>query len=422
MSNYPHIAARIFNKPLALEAGYAEVFCAALADRLKIKEIENGASTKLAADIGLDRTAAKKHYSVTGGVAQIPVNGTLVHKSGYIGSQSGIMGYDGLNYLIDSANSDPEVRAILLDVDSPGGEVSGVETTVQKVKSSIKPVYAHANETAASAAYWIASSAKQLYLSNTASVGSVGVITVHADYSKQLDEEGVKVTIIKAGQHKADGNPYEELPDEVQARIQSEVDSLRTEFASSVASGRKMSVDQVLATEALMYRGQSAVDSKLADGVKSYEDTLKMVINSVSLETLNRPKGQQRPQGQKGNAMNNGENAHASGQGEEVNLEAALRDARAQAATAERTRIAAIMANGNSDTARHLAFNTDISPEAAAEILKTIPQATASDAKAKALADMQSVQAVEPSESKRASTTSKLDMAMQAATNKLGAK
>jgi capsid assembly protease len=398
MKNYPHIAARVFNKPLLLEASYAHTFVAALSEKLEVSTVEYLGSTQTASAISLDRTAMAKFYDVQNGVAVIPVNGTLMHKSGYIGSQSGATGYDGIAALLDEANSNPSVRAIMLDIDSGGGEVSGVEALANKINASPKPVYAHANEMAASAAYWIASSASKVYLSNTASVGSIGVITVHADYSKQLNNEGVKVTIIQSGKHKAEGNPYEPLPADVREKVQAEIDSLRSIFAGTVAKNRKMTLQAVLDTEAAMYSGQAAVTAGLADAVLSFDDALKKVQASVSLNTqTTRPQGQTRPQGytspqgQKGNAMeDNSNHAQATGQGEQVDMTAVLSKARAEATTAERTRIAGILAQNDSATAKHLAFNTDMTPDAAAAILATVPMGkVASFDKAAALADMQ---------------------------------
>ncbi len=398
MNNYSHIAARLFATPLLLDAAYAAVFVGAIGDKLGVSKIElNGANIDVQS---MSRTAKEKLYYVDSGVAVIPVNGTLVHKSGYLGTQSGMTGYDGVSALIEDANQDPQVKAILLDVDSPGGEVSGVEALASKIKNSAKPVYSHANEMAASAAYWIASQAKKTYLSNTATVGSIGVITAHTDYSKQLESDGLKVTIIQSGANKSDGNPYEPLPQDVKERIKGRVDALRMVFAAAVAKARKISVEDVLNTEAKTYMGQDAVASGLADEVLSFDAALEKVKSFVKSDVLKViPQGQRTyvqtsPQGQKGKAMTDSE-AHADGQ--TLNIEAQLKEARITAAAQERARISAILSANNSDTAKHLAFNTDMTPDAAAAILATLPQSSVKASAANALADMAAVPVVEAS-------------------------
>ena len=124
-------------------------------------------------------------------------------------------------------------------------------------------------EHAFSAGYALASQADRILLPRTGAVGSIGVVVMHAELSGQLDQDGVRVTLIHSGRHKVDGNPYEPLPAEVRGDIQREIDVLRFLFAETVAAGRtgKLNQDAALATEAATYRGADAVTAGLADEV-----------------------------------------------------------------------------------------------------------------------------------------------------------
>lgn len=383
MNKYSHIAARALNRPLLLEPGYASIFFAALGDRLSIDSLHATNGQILSAN-ELPALAASyqskavqgRMYSVKNGVAIIPLDGTLVHKSGYVGSSSGTMGYDGVAAQLQTAIADPEVQGILLDVDSPGGEVAGVQALANSLANSPKPVWAHANETAASAAYWLASASSKLVLSGTAAVGSIGVLVAHADFSKKLASDGISVTLIHAGAHKVDGNPYEALPEAVRASIQSDIDSLRTLFASSVSANRKISIAQVMGTEARMFRGQDAVNQGLADAVMSFDETLFLFSQTLT-STSRKMKGSSMsvnssasPASGEANAAIDAARAEGMTQG--------LAQGRTEGATAERARISAILshenATGREATAREFALGTDMAADQAVRLLASVPQ------------------------------------------------
>jgi ClpP class serine protease len=130
-------------------------------------------------------------------------------------------------------------------------------------------VWAFVAEHAFSAGYALASQADRIILPRTGAVGSIGVVVMHADLSVQLSDAGVTVTLIHSGAHKVDGNPYAPLPDQVRARIQAEIDGIRTLFAETVAAGRgrRLTAGAALATEAECFRGAEAVAAGLADEI-----------------------------------------------------------------------------------------------------------------------------------------------------------
>jgi signal peptide peptidase SppA len=201
----------------------------------------------------------------------IEISGVLVHRGGWIGQSSGQTSYEGTAAQIDAAARDPSVRAVALEIDSFGGEVAGVFDLADRIRAlrAAKPVWAFVAEHAFSAGYALASQADRILLPRTGAVGSIGVVVMHADLSGQLDQDGVRVTLIHAGSHKVDGNPYAPLPDAVRDDVQREIDVLRFLFAETVAAGRgdRLSQKAALATEAQTYRGADAVAAGLADEV-----------------------------------------------------------------------------------------------------------------------------------------------------------
>jgi ClpP class serine protease len=160
---------------------------------------------------------------------------------------------------------------VALEIDSFGGEVAGVFDLADQIRAlrRDKPVWAFVAEHAFSAGYALASQADRILVPRTGAVGSIGVVVMHADLSGQLDQDGVRVTMIHSGAHKVEGNPYEPLPETVRDDIQREIDVLRFLFAETVAAGRagRLGQEAALVTEAATYRGADAVSAGLADEV-----------------------------------------------------------------------------------------------------------------------------------------------------------
>jgi len=283
---YFRIMSRVLNQPLLMTPSNLTAFVSALTDRVGIAELQLADGTTL--DRDEMRATAKgtsgrqsKPYMVDEGVAIVPVVGTLVNKSGMVQPYSGMTGYDSIEARVWEAIDDPNVDSILLDIDSGGGEVSGCFDCSDFLNevSEIKPIWAYAGELAASAAFAIGSAAEKLYLPRTGTVGSVGVVVAHQSYEGALDEAGIKVTLIHSGEHKVEGNPYEDLSKEVKADIQGRIDSTRQLFAERVAAYRGMTVSAVMDTEAGVYSGSEAVSIGFADGVATFNEVLTMLKN-----------------------------------------------------------------------------------------------------------------------------------------------
>lgn len=271
--NLPHLAQRLFNTPLAIHPNKAEVIMAAVMDRFGISRIE--ASLAMEDDwYGYDddrgrETRRDPGYDNVAGVAVIPVCGTLVQKLGSLRPYSGMTGYDGIRQAFLSALADPEIEAICLDIDSPGGEVAGCFDLVDEIYNArgIKPIHAILTESAYSAAYAIASAADRISVPRTGGVGSVGVITMHLDWTQRIKDDGLKVTIITFGSRKAEGSPYRELSEEALAAIQQDITTMGELFVNTVARNRGISAKVVKSTQAACFMAADGVELGLADEV-----------------------------------------------------------------------------------------------------------------------------------------------------------
>ena len=222
-----------------------------------------------------------------GTVAVLPIYGTITQKGGG-GFLDFLMGggtsTEKFGALFSQVMADESVKAVILDIDSPGGSVFGVPEladTIFKARGG-KPIIAVSNSLAASAAYWLASQADQIVVSPSAEVGSIGVYALHEDESKLLDDIGVKVTLIGAGKYKTEGNEFEPLSEEAQAAIQARVDDYYSMFVKAVARGRGVSESAVRGGfgEGRVVGAVDAVKLNMADRVATLGQTLQRFAGS----------------------------------------------------------------------------------------------------------------------------------------------
>lgn len=287
---FTFLAQRLFNTPLAITPGKAEVVMAALAERLGIGQIERLPRGPMAYDDDddVDYSAPGRNprhgYEVVGGVAVIEVCGTLVQKLGTLRPYSGMTGYDGIRQNFLMAMSDPDVKAVMLDIDSGGGEVSGCFDLVDAIYKARgkKPIWAILSESAYSAAYAIASAADRIVVPRTGGVGSVGVIWMHMDWSKALTSAGFKVTFITYGDLKADGHPEIALSDDARKRFQSDITTMGELFVTTVARNRNISVKAVRDTQAATYLGAAGVSQGLADAVMAPDAAFRALLAEIN--------------------------------------------------------------------------------------------------------------------------------------------
>ncbi|WFP74507.1 S49 family peptidase [Mesorhizobium sp. WSM4906] len=279
MTSLIHIADRVLNRPLLITRDKAEVVLSVLAGRIGVNAPE--ASRFEGSSVVEDENGARRAvpYRVTReGVGIITITGSLVNRGAWVGASSGLTSYEGIGFQLKSAAADPAVKSVILDLHSPGGEAVGAFETAALVRdlAARKQTVAVVNGMAASAMYAIGSGATEIVTTETGISGSIGVVLLHADFSRQLDREGVTPTLIHAGAHKVDGNPFEPLSDAVREDLQAEVDAFYESFLATVAKGRgkRLTVDAARKTEARTFIGQAAVDAGIADRVGSFESVL----------------------------------------------------------------------------------------------------------------------------------------------------
>ena len=192
---------RLLNTPLLIHPAKAEVILGVLSGRIGFEaglfNVEEGAEGPVASRfVGSTRRGdgSASLARTADGVAIIPVLDTLVNRGAWLDSRSGLTSYEGIAAQLRAAGQDPDVRSVLLDISSPGGEAAGMAGLADLIRSvrQTKLITAFVNDMAASAAYGIASAASEIVISPTSIVGSIGVVMLHADRSGELAAQGVK--------------------------------------------------------------------------------------------------------------------------------------------------------------------------------------------------------------------------------------
>ena len=275
MTVLPHLAARLFGVPLAIHRPKLDVILSVLGTRIGLTDMV----------VPADYAPTTRPLSpATGKVAVIPIHGTLVRRTSGLEAVSGLASYTSIAAQLDAALASPEVAAILLDVDSPGGESGGVFDLADRIRAGmqVKPVWAVANDMAFSAAYALVSAASRVFVARTGGVGSIGVIAMHIDQSVKDAKDGVRYTAVFAGERKNDLNPHEPISDEAHAVLKAEVDRVYDLFVETVARHRGLDADAVRATEAGLFFGPDAVGAGLADAVGGFDDALSQLTQSLS--------------------------------------------------------------------------------------------------------------------------------------------
>ena len=225
------------------------------------------------AAIGRPLKNEPRDYFVQDGVAVLPIEGVLAKRMDLFSEISGGASTQRLQMQLAKALADEQVHSVVLAIDSPGGEVDGVQALAEDVyaaRSGPKPIVAVGDGVMASGAYWIASAASKVFITgDTTAVGSIGVIAKHVDVSKAQEMRGVKVTDITAGKYKAIASPNAPLSQEGRQSLQEIVDHIYSVFVNDVGRNRGASPEQVLKNMAdgRLYLGQKAVDAGLVDGI-----------------------------------------------------------------------------------------------------------------------------------------------------------
>lgn len=220
---------------------------------------------EVVAAYGMQPAANEKPYAFAEGVAIIPIHGMLINRFG--GSWSWVTGYQYISRMTMAADADPDVQLIVYDINSGGGEVAGCAEAGMIIQSAQTPTLGVIDSRCYSAAYWLGSQVDRLVSTQSGGAGSVGAMTMHIDVSELMDSIGMKVTLMYAGKHKVDGNQFEKLGADVKEKTEARLEEIRQDFAETVAEGRGITLESVLATEADCYTAEQAVELKLIDAI-----------------------------------------------------------------------------------------------------------------------------------------------------------
>lgn len=265
------VARRLSLQPLlttpeaAIDADMARFLSMSPEERAEEESLYATWKCEVVASFGMQPSANEKPYAYANGVAVIPIHGMLINRFG--GSWGWVTGYQYISRMTMAADADPDVQLIVYDVNSGGGEVSGCAEAGAIIAAAETPTMAVIDSRCYSAAYWLSSQVDRLVSTPSGGAGSIGAMTMHIDVSEMMESIGMKVTLMYAGKHKVDGNPYEKLGAEVKEKTEARLEEIRQDFAETVAEGRGITLESVLATEADCYTAEQAVDLKLIDAI-----------------------------------------------------------------------------------------------------------------------------------------------------------
>jgi signal peptide peptidase SppA len=267
------IASRCFNTPLAIHSGKAEtILTTVVVPWLRGEPLARGPGS------------GRPSRGQSGAIAVLPISGTLVRRTGGMDAISGLQSYDDIRGMLRTAMADREVAGIVLDVDSPGGEIAGLADLADEIRSATvhKPIFAVADDHAFSAAYWLASAASRMFVTQTGGVGSIGIIAAHMDRSGFDQKVGLAYTVVAAGAQKADFSPHAPLSERAKSTLKAEVDRAYGLFVNAVARNRQLSAAKIRGTEAALYFGADAVKAGLADEIGTLDDAVAALGRHLS--------------------------------------------------------------------------------------------------------------------------------------------
>jgi signal peptide peptidase SppA len=252
-------------------------------EKINLPEVE--------ARIGKPLANSRMGTQIQDGVAVISMNGAIAKRMNLFAEISGGVSSELVGKEITTALNNPDVKGIILNIDSPGGTVDGTQelANIVAAASQQKPMLAFSDGMIASAAYWIASACASIHISgDTNPIGSIGVVAAHRDYSKSEEKSGVKTTEISAGKYKRIASQYAPLSDDGHAEIQEKVDYLYSVFVNDVATNRAVSVETVLAdmADGRMFTGRQSIKSGLVDGIATLDSLVELLQSPQTREEI----------------------------------------------------------------------------------------------------------------------------------------
>lgn len=362
-----HAAQKFSRAPALVCERYAEEILSFASAPERGQDMTQRTVDKLAASYGIEGTGGKP-FLFGGGIAVIPVWGALLHRDPWCDSWA--TGYDYIGSRFAAAMGDDDVKGILFDVNSYGGHVSGNFELCEAIEErrGEKPMMALVDSRSLSGGYSISSAVGRIVATPSSDIGSIGVVMMHMSVEKALKNYGIQVNFIYAGKHKVDGNPFQNLPDDVRAAFQASVERSYEKFVTLVARNRGMEPDAVRATEARIYDAEEALSVGLIDGVATPRAAYASFLAELDSGSKSTTKKEVKSMSTEKKAKNGGDEEELS----QADIDKAVQEASATAAREQQARIAGILqhaeADGRRKQAEHLAFNTTMSVEEAGKL------------------------------------------------------
>lgn len=230
--------------------------------------------------------AERKPFIYSDGLAIIPIHGALLNRFG--GSWGFVTGYQAIRRQMNAALEDDDVKAIVFDVDSPGGETAGCFELAEEMRASrdVKPSIAVVDSLSASAGYALASSATRMVATPSSKIGSIGVYIMHVDFTGSLDQAGIQITYIEAPKDgmKTAGSSYRRLDKRTAEYLQAFVDKSYDEFVALIVENRGLDDAAIRETEARVFRAEEALALGLIDEVKTPSEAVSTFLGELADE------------------------------------------------------------------------------------------------------------------------------------------
>lgn len=248
-------------------------------------QVAGGKLTAEELEARISDTRAKAVARQEGNVAILPLRGIIANRANMVGNVSapGGASAEAFGQMFQAALRDDGIKAIVLDVDTPGGAVNGASELSGMIYDARgqKPIIASVNANMGSSGYWIGSAADEIVVTPSGAVGSIGVYGVHKDITKALELQGITETVISAGKFKAETAGA--LGDDARAALQARVDAAYGAFVKDVARNRGVAQQAVRDGfgQGRMVDAEPAVAEGMADRIGTLEDTLQRLGASM---------------------------------------------------------------------------------------------------------------------------------------------
>lgn len=277
--NIPHLASRVFGTPLFVDGRKLDAILPVFTSKI------NGEPSPQVSDSDYRDDGGNMSINTDAGIAVIPIIGSLIRRPTWLDVYSGLTSYNDIGECIDSALNDARVKGILLQLDSMGGEAAGCFELCDRIYASRgnKPIWAVADVDALSAGYAILSCADRVFCDPAGSVGSIGVVAVHCERSQYNQAMGITYTVFRAGDRKAEFNPYEKLTSAASLKMLASMEKMRDRFANTVSRNRGgLAIATILETEGQWYDPDDAKELGLIDDILTFDQAFSQLATLIA--------------------------------------------------------------------------------------------------------------------------------------------